>query len=123
MEWKHSVRVEQCALYSRYEHSERTINELQKQKRRRITIEFLQEHFKEKECVLITQTYTNAHMELAYVCKNGHRTTTTWNNFSKGHGCLECSGRKKLNIEDVRACFEKKDILCYLKHILMHVQN
>ena len=81
---------------------------MQKQKRRRITIEFLQEHFKEKECVLITQAYTNAHMELAYVCKNGHRTTTTWNNFSKGHGCLECSGRKKLNIEDVRACFEKE---------------
>ena len=44
---------------------------------------------------------------MKYICKNGHRTTTTWNNFSKGHRCLECSGRMQLNGENIKKEFEK----------------
>lgn len=79
-----------------------------KQKRRKITIEFLNSEFLSRKCLLLEKEYLNAHQQLEYICENGHKTTTTWNNFSKGHGCLECSGRKKLNIEDVRTSFEKE---------------
>lgn len=80
---------------------------MQKQKRRRITIEFLQEEFKSRKCVLLESEYINAHTKIRYICANGHETDTTWNNFSKSHGCLECSGKKRLSLQYIQSEFEK----------------
>ena len=75
--------------------------------RRKITIDFLQDYFNNLGCELLEDTHKNSHTEMSYICANGHETTTTWNNFSKWHGCLECSGKKQLTTKYVRSEFEK----------------
>lgn len=75
--------------------------------RRKITIAFLKDYFLDRGCELLEDKHVNSHTEMRYICKNGHEATTTWNNFSKGHGCLECSGRKQLSSEYVREEFER----------------
>ena len=74
----------------------------------KLTIEYARDYFKERGCELLSTTYVNNRSKLKYVCKNGHKTETTFGDFQRGYHCRKCSGSEKLTIEYVRDYFKEQ---------------
>jgi len=53
-------------------------------------INFVRKKFLEKGLVLLSNDYINAHTKMEYICKEGHKDSTTWNQVRKGFGCYKC---------------------------------
>lgn len=65
------------------------------------------EYFKEQGCELLDE-YTGCMSPMDYKCKCGCYGTTTWNNFTKGKRCGNCTKygmSKKRHVDDVRQKF------------------
>ena len=54
------------------------------------TIEEIEQAFNERNYILLSKEYINAHHKLEYICPKGHKGTISWNSFSQGRGCREC---------------------------------
>jgi hypothetical protein len=73
------------------------------------TIEEIGEVFKKEGWTLLATEYKNARTNnLYYLCSKGHKGSISWNSFQHGNRCLECSGKKPLTLEYVRAFFQKE---------------
>ena len=71
------------------------------------TIENVKEEFTKKGAILLTTTYINNKQKLDYICKRGHKTTTTLDNWRQNHDCKYCVGNTKHTIEFIRSEFDK----------------
>ena len=69
---------------------------------------YVKKFFEDRGCILLSKEYKNCDDKLEYICANGHETMTRFNSFSKGHGCMKCSGKEKHSHEYVKSYFEKQ---------------
>lgn len=76
-------------------------------KKRKITIEVLQQEFAEVGYKLLTNEYISYREKLDYECDKGHLTNISYASFKKGIRCNKCSKRPVIDIEWVREEFEK----------------
>ena len=51
------------------------------------TFEYVQETFKQKNCVLLETEYINIKTKMRYICKCGNESSITFSNFNAGHFC------------------------------------
>jgi len=79
------------------------------------TIEFIFKAFKKDGYILLTQKYKNNKSKLYYICPKGHVGNIAWQEWNKGCRCLECSGKARHRIEDIRNCFEARDFILLSK--------
>jgi hypothetical protein len=56
------------------------------------SIEFIKSEFAKEDYKLLTTKYKNAYQKLEYICKNGHKYSITWGNWSQGRRCPYCIG-------------------------------
>ena len=66
---------------------------------KKLTIEFISEEFKKEGYILLTNEYINSKTKLYYTCPNGHKNSTTWSNWKKGHRCPYFCGTSKFEQE------------------------
>lgn len=52
---------------------------------------FIVSEFARESCVLTSTSYRNCYTKLEYICRNGHVTTTTWNDWQHGYRCRVCA--------------------------------
>jgi hypothetical protein len=58
--------------------------------KQRITIGYLKQYFKDRNCELIDSVYNGDKVHMNYVCSCGNESKTYWENFRKGHRCRKC---------------------------------
>ena len=73
------------------------------------TIEFVKLKFEKDNYILLTKKYINNKQKLDYVCPNGHKHSTTWNDWQQGKKCGYCYSKIKLNMEFIKSEFEKEE--------------
>ena len=72
------------------------------------TFEEVRELFENRGFQLLNNEYKGAHSLLDYVCSNDHQTKISFAKLHRGVGCLECSGKKKKTVEEVKNLFESR---------------
>lgn len=75
----------------------------------RLSYEYVYNFFKENECQLLSTEYKNNNTKLNFICKNGHKTSNTFNAFKDGRRCSDCSGNKKLTFEYINQFFKDNE--------------
>ena len=75
---------------------------------KKITTKFVRGAFEKEGYKLLTTEYKGNSQRLEYVCPKGHVGSIMWNTWQQGSRCLECSGKKKKDIEFIRRKFEKE---------------
>ena len=58
------------------------------------TIEEIEQAFNERNYILLSKEYINAHHKLEYICPKGHKGTISWNRFQSGLRCPICNSSK-----------------------------
>ncbi len=91
------------------------------------TTEEVAEYFRQQGCELMDE-YMGAQEPMDYKCSCGNYGTGTWNNFSRGKRCGQCSKHglaKKRHIDDVRQIFieRKCEFLDSEYHGVHHKHN
>jgi len=76
------------------------------------TIEEMQKVAKERGGKCLSTTYINARTNLKWQCKKGHTWEATPGSVKGGTWCPNCSGRKRLTIEDMVQLAEKRNGKC-----------
>src|SRR3989338_564054 len=66
----------------------------------------------------LSKVYKNAHAELEWECKNGHRWKTKYSNIQRGYWCPRCSSRRRHTIEDVQRTAEERGGKCFSKEFI-----
>ena len=64
--------------------------------RRRHTLEYAEQFFKDNNCTLLEKKYTNSYTKMRYRCSCGNISYITFNNFRHGRRCKKC-GYKKIS--------------------------
>jgi hypothetical protein len=78
-------------------------------KTKKLTFDYVNQYFKNNNCILLDNEYINSNKKLNYICKNRHKTSTLFNDFKSGHRCLQCSGSEKLTFEYVSQFFKNNN--------------
>jgi len=73
------------------------------------TFEEVRAAFNQRGFMLVSKEYKNSYSSLKYLCSNGHQTKISFAKLQSGNGCLECSGKKKKTIEEVREIFTTRN--------------
>jgi DNA-directed RNA polymerase subunit RPC12/RpoP len=60
----------------------------------RLTLEFVQQYFKEHNCELLETSYINSNTKMKYKCECGREHEMTWDNFKQGYRCRYCGFEK-----------------------------
>lgn len=76
---------------------------------KRLDIEYIRKAFIEEGYTLLTDEYTNSNQKLEYKCNNGHYGSISWNNWSTGYRCMECSGKSKKTLDELTNYFTIHD--------------
>jgi len=61
------------------------------------TYDFIKEAFLKEGYTLLSESYSNAHAKLDYICTKGHTTYTTWDSFRDGKRCYLCNKESRFN--------------------------
>ena len=78
------------------------------------TVEFIKSEFEKEGYILLTTKYINNKQKLDYVCPNGHKHDTTWNNWKQNHRCRYCAAQERtikyhrMSLDYIRVEFEKE---------------
>jgi len=62
----------------------------------KLTIEEIKKSFEKCYYELLTKIYKNNKQKLEYICPKGHRHSTTWDVWRKGHRCPTCAIIKRM---------------------------
>ena len=83
------------------------------------TLEFVEKVFEKRGDTLLSEKYKDNRTHLEYICGNcGDICSITYSHYKQGCGCPHCAGNKKLTLEFVKKCFEKRgDVLLSKKYI------
>ena len=82
---------------------------------KKLTLEYIKKQFELENYQLILTRYVNTKQKnLSYVCSNGHKHKTSWNNWQSGKRCPYCARKKSRparykNFEEIKASFEKEN--------------
>lgn len=99
---KHPFEIQKSTLMRVTNHQPCKYCQTEEQSERQgYDIEFIREHFKSKNCELISKEYTNNSSILQYVCNNHKEAgvqTTTFHTFRLGNGCPLCSNKRRSGI-------------------------
>ena len=85
---------------------------------KKLTLEFVKETFEKRGDILLSKDYINTDSKLQYKCgKCDEKCNISFHSYQQGQGCPHCGGKKKLTLEFVKKCFEKRgDILLSEKY-------
>ncbi len=73
-------------------------------------ISLVRESFEKEGYTLSSEEYLNNKTKLEYICPTGHKNSITWSDWNNGgYRCPDCSGNKKLSIEQIRKDFDEED--------------
>ena len=64
----------------------------------KLTIKDMQSFAKKKGWKFLSDSYTNSGSKLRWMCDNGHKFESCWDNIKQGHGCPHCANCAKLTI-------------------------
>lgn len=68
----------------------------------------IRKEFEKEGYILLTNIYIDCNQKLKYICPNGHKYATSWNDWSsKGNRCALCSKNAKLTLEFIKNEFAK----------------
>ena len=67
---------------------------------KRLTLKFVREKFAERDYILLSDNYINAHQKLKFRCDKGHIHAMTYGNFKNGARCIFCF--RKYNADSCR---------------------
>ncbi len=67
---------------------------------KKLTIEYVSQRFKEYGCELLEKEYKNSKVKMKYKCKCGSVSETSFRNFKKGTGCVDCTGRRCFTVKE-----------------------
>jgi len=73
---------------------------------RKLSLKYIKNSFEKENYKLLITEYVNSNQKLDYICDKGHKHSTTWLNWRKGHRCPHCAGLAKKDIKFVRQSFE-----------------
>ena len=73
---------------------------------KKLSYGFIKNQFEKSGNILLTTEYINNRQKLEYICSNGHEHSITWGHFKDGHGCLDCAGLSRPDIEYIKSSFE-----------------
>jgi len=76
------------------------------------SIETMQKIAKQKGGQCLSVLYTDGKTKLRWRCKNGHEWENTSSHIKQGQWCRECSGLKKLTLEQMQILAKSKDGFC-----------
>lgn len=87
---------------------------------RKKTIEEVERAFNERNYILLSKEYIDAHHKLEYICPEGHKGSISWRSFSQGRGCRECGRisivkKKTLDYEYVQQVLNNKGYILLSK--------
>ncbi len=78
--------------------------------RKKLTFEYVQQYFEDRDCELYETEYINSHTLMRYRCKCGNKKCKiTFNRFKRGQRCTECRGGIKFTFEYVKQYFKDHD--------------
>jgi len=87
-------------------------------------IKFIRSEFIKEGYQLITDNYENNHQKLTYICPEGHKCKTTWNNWSNGHRCPHrARPANRMNLEFIKSEFAKENYQLLTREYLNNVQK
>ncbi len=78
----------------------------------RLDIDEMREIAKAREGECLSEIYTNAHTNLLWRCKYGHKWYATPNMIQSGHWCHRCGGNVRLTIEEMQKLAASKGGVC-----------
>jgi uncharacterized phage-like protein YoqJ len=58
--------------------------------RDRLSFDFVKKEFKVGGCILLSESYINAHQKLEYICECGEKSFITYDKFKAGQRCSKC---------------------------------
>jgi hypothetical protein len=61
----------------------------------RLTLEYVQNYFKENNCILLEAKYINSNTKMQYKCQCNNESSITWDNFKQGYRCIMCGYDKQ----------------------------
>ena len=70
----------------------------------KLTFEYIQNYFKQRQCTLLETCYINNNTKMQYICKCGNKLITTWKSFPQ-LVCKKCKNITTFNY--VKNYFEK----------------
>ena len=104
MKYKCKCNNESYISFSHFKQGKRCIKCSGNQK---LTLEYVKIFFKERNCELLENVYTNSNTKMKYICICGNESSTTFDNFRSGCRCMNCSGNEKLSYNFVNDYFIK----------------
>ena len=72
------------------------------------TIDEIKREFESEGYILVSDIYINSKSKLKYICPEKHVGYITYRNWVSGHRCLECSGKKRKDICEIRTSVESE---------------
>lgn len=94
---------------------------------KRLTIENVRETFNREGCKLMSTKYINNRQNLKYICKNGHKTTMNYHEWTRSkYKCTQCSNNQRGNstrfsYDFVKEVFEKKNFQLISKNYVNNI--
>ncbi|OED36605.1 hypothetical protein AB834_02920, partial [PVC group bacterium (ex Bugula neritina AB1)] len=79
---------------------------------KKLTIEKVHKLAKVRGFKCLSDRYVNANSKLRWKCKKGHTLRVSQSYIKNGGGCAECSGKKKLTIEKMKAIAKERGGKC-----------
>jgi hypothetical protein len=81
--------------------------------KRRATYDKVFNYYLENNCLLLSESYTNTHEKLRYVCECGEENIATFESFKNGSRCKKCgidktAEKRRHDYEYVKSYFEKE---------------
>ena len=76
---------------------------------KKLTFEYVKQYFEEHGCELMEKEYKNNSTKMEYKCTCGNVSKICFSHFKNGRRCMECSGKKKYTLEEVKQYFEDHD--------------
>jgi len=81
--------------------------------RRKYTIEFAKQYFKDEGCELLEEKYISAKTKMKYKCNCGNISEITFSSFKQGRRCRKCGAKKsiesrKFTTEEVKNYFKEQ---------------
>ena len=110
MKWKCSESHEWLACFSSIKHDGNWCSECSGNKK--LTISECKEFAISKGGECLSTEYKNNHTKLMWKCSEGHKWEAVFNHIKSGKWCPDCSGVKKLTIEECKEFAETKDGEC-----------
>jgi len=90
---------------------------------KKLTIEEMQEIAKKRKGKCLSSKYIDSRTKLKWECEKGHTWESVQGTVKNGHWCPDCSGKKKLTIEEMQKIAKKRKGKCLsAKYINAHTK-